>query len=86
MSIKKLDQLDELMIIMMEECGELIQECSKCIRKGEYDREQLKNEIADVQAMINIAHEFDLFSWVECEEKIEKKREKLKTWSRLINE
>jgi len=80
------DERDELLIILMEECGELIQECSKCIRKGDYDRKEFKDELGDVMAMINLAHEWDMFSWVECEERIECKRNKLKKWSRLINE
>ncbi len=33
---KKLDTLQQLMIITMEECGELIQRCSKCLRKDIY--------------------------------------------------
>ena len=87
MNIKQFkDERDELLIILMEECGELIQECSKCIRKGDYDRKEFKDELGDVMAMINLAHEWDMFSWVECEERIEYKRNKLKKWSRLINE
>ena len=80
------DERDELLVILMEECGELIQECSKCIRKGDYDSQKFKDELGDVMTMINLAHEWDMFSWVECEERIEHKRNKLKKWSRLIND
>lgn len=85
MSVKKFtDERDELLTILMEECAELIQECSKCIRKGDYDSKTLRDEIGDVMAMINLLHDWDLFSWVECEDRIEVKREKLKMWSNLI--
>ena len=49
MSIKQFkDERDELLVILMEECGELIQECSKCIRKGDYDSQKFKDELGDV--------------------------------------
>jgi len=87
MSIKQFkDERDELLVILMEECGELIQECSKCIRKGDYDRQEFKDELGDVMTMIDLAHEWDMFSWAECDERIEYKRNKLKKWSRLIND
>ena len=34
------DAMQELMVLTMEECGELIQECSKSLRKDSY----LQNE------------------------------------------
>ena len=40
-----LSKLDELMVITMEECGELIQECSKAIRCQEFDKDSLKEEL-----------------------------------------
>jgi NTP pyrophosphatase (non-canonical NTP hydrolase) len=87
MSIKQFkDPRDELLVILMEECAELIQECSKCIRKGEYDRKKFQDELGDVMTMINLAHEWDMFSWNEVEIREEHKRNKLKIWSRLINE
>ena len=87
MSIKQFkDPRDELLVILMEECAELIQECSKCIRKGEYDRKKFQDELGDVMTMINLAHEWDMFSWNEVEIREEYKRNKLKKWSRLINE
>tara|TARA_Y100000768_G_scaffold149109_1_gene111322 strand:- start:1699 stop:1920 length:222 start_codon:yes stop_codon:yes gene_type:complete len=73
----------------MEECGELIQACSKALRRGELyehsDSEtELKQEIADVQAMINLMVEWDVLSWAEIEDGVERKRNKLTKWSNLI--
>ena len=45
----------ELMTITMEECGELIQACSKAIRCGTYlNNDSLIEEITDVFCMIEL--------------------------------
>ena len=83
----KLDTLQQLMIITMEECGELIQRCSKCIRKDKYyDDKKLLEEVGDVYTMIELMHEYDLVSWDEIEERVIIKKDKLKKWSNLIGE
>ena len=87
--MKQLDARQELLVITMEECGELIQACSKALRRGELfaysDSEtELKQELADVQAMINLMVEWDVLSWTEIENGVERKRNKLKRWSKLI--
>ena len=89
--MKQLDARQELLVITMEECGELIQACSKALRRGELfaysDSEtELKQEIADVQAMINLMVEWDVLSWTEIEDGIERKRNKLKRWSKLVED
>ena len=89
--MKDLDARQELLIITMEECGELIQACSKALRRGELfpnsDSEmQLKQEIADVYCMIELMQDFDIISWEEIEAGVERKRNKLKQWSKLIND
>ena len=44
------NKLQELLTITMEECGELIQACSKAIRCDDYhDNKKLMEEIGDVQ-------------------------------------
>jgi len=88
--MKSLDARQELLVITMEECGELIQACSKALRRGELfapsDSEtELKQELADVQAMINLMVEWDVLSWTEIENGVERKRNKLKRWSKLID-
>ncbi len=79
------------MIITMEECGELTQECSKILRKykdfselPEEDIDKLKKEAADVYAMIQLMIHNGLFDYVELEVNAKKKRKKLKKWSTLI--
>ena len=50
-----MNKLQELMTITMEECGELIQACSKSIRCDDYkNNDDLKEEIGDVMCMISL--------------------------------
>ena len=82
-----MDARTELMVIMMEECGELIQACSKALRKDEfYDNKQLIEEVGDVYTMIEIMHNFDMISWNDIEERVQEKRVKLSKWSQLLEE
>ena len=79
------NKLQELLTITMEECGELIQACSKAIRCNDYyDNDKLLEEVGDVYCMIELMHEYDLISWGDIEERVKIKKEKLKKWSDLI--
>ena len=49
---KSLKYDTELMIITMEECGELIEACSKAIRCENYKDERLTEEVGDVLFLI----------------------------------
>tara|TARA_Y100000817_G_scaffold66645_1_gene50395 strand:+ start:53 stop:316 length:264 start_codon:yes stop_codon:yes gene_type:complete len=87
--MKKLDARQQLLIVTMEECGELIQACSKALRRGELyensdSQQNLKEEVGDVYTMIDLLVEWDVLSWDEIEARRNKKREKLKKWSDLI--
>lgn len=73
---------DELLTIMMEECAEVIVECSKIIRFGN-DGTALAKELGDLQAMVDLAQRFDLVSYTDIEEQIPKKLNKLRSWSKL---
>ena len=85
--MNSLDARQQLLVILMEECGELIQECSKNLRRGElFDRQKFKDEVGDVYTMIDLLHEWDVVSWDEIEKRREVKRKKLSKWSDLINE
>ena len=91
MDMKQLDARQQLLVIMMEECGELIQACSKALRRGELyqysdSESQLKQEIADVYCMIELMQDWDVLSWEEIERGVERKREKLRVWSDLIEQ
>ena len=79
------NQLQELLTITMEECGELIQACSKAIRCDDYhDNEKLIEEIGDVMCMIELLQQYDLVSYQEIDERVIEKRNKLEKWSNLI--
>lgn len=75
------------MVITMEECGELVQACSKAIRKDNHrDNQLLKEEIGDVYAMIQLLVKFDIVSWDELDERVKVKNNKLSKWSELIDD
>ena len=77
--------LDELLVILMEECGELIQAASKAIRCAEYyDNDRLTDEVGDVLTMIDLLHGYDLVSWKDLDERKRVKLERLKRWSNLL--
>ena len=73
------NKLQELLTITMEECGELIQVCSKAIRCDDYhDNKKLLEEIGDVQCMIDLIKEYGLVSLDEVNSRIGVKKLKLK--------
>ena len=87
--MNKLDQRQQLMVVTMEECGELVQACSKILRRQELYADtkyvqNLKDEIGDVYTMLKLMVEHDVVSWDELEKRNDHKREKLKKWSDLI--
>ena len=82
-----MNKLQELLTITMEECGELIQQCSKSIRCDDYyDNKKLTEEVGDVMCMIELLHEYDLISWTDVDDRVLVKKNKLKKWSELIDE
>jgi NTP pyrophosphatase (non-canonical NTP hydrolase) len=83
----EMNKLQELLTITMEECGELIQQCSKVIRCDDYyDNKKLTEEVGDVMCMIELLHEYDLISWTDVDDRVLVKKNKLKKWSGLIDE
>ena len=50
----KLEYNTELMLITMEECGELIEACSKAVRCEDYTIDKLTEEAGDVLCMIEL--------------------------------
>jgi len=88
-----MNKLQELMAISAEECGELTQACIKIIRKFETiqdvvgeKRDNLIEEAGDVACMIELMIEHGIFTEDDLRKRIEVKREKLKTWSKLFDE
>ena len=84
--MRELDARQQLMVITAEECGELVQVCSKILRQGTFDkkREHLVEELGDVLCMMQLIQEWDIVSWQELEDRAEVKRAKLSTWSELV--
>ena len=71
----------------MEECGELIEACSKAIRCEEYyDKPKFIEEIGDVQCMIELILDNELVRWEDVRERIEVKKKKLKKYTNLLND
>ena len=82
--MKKLDKKQQLMVITMEECGELQQVCSKILRRAEIDDEygiKLVEELGDVYCMLKLMTEHGVCAWTELEEQAKIKRRKLDKWS-----
>ena len=80
----KLSKLEELMVITMEECGELTQECSKAIRCQEFDKDSLKEELSDVMCMLELMIENKIITRAELSNGANLKKMKLMKWSNLL--
>ena len=80
----RMTKKEELMVITMEECGELIQECSKSIRMKNYNRDELKEELSDVMCMIELMIEYGIISKKDLSNGSQLKKMKLMKWSNLL--
>ena len=77
---------EECLVILMEECGELIQECCKMIRKNNYSSLNFAKEVGDVITMLEIAQDLELVSNKQIKKRSIAKKDKLIKWSNLYNE
>ena len=68
----------------MEECGELVEACSKAVRCEDYTIDRLTEEAGDVLCMINLMIENGILNERELNNRIQTKRMKLLKWSNLI--
>tara|TARA_B100001057_G_scaffold249029_1_gene249298 strand:+ start:175 stop:453 length:279 start_codon:yes stop_codon:yes gene_type:complete len=87
-----INKLQQLMIITAEECGELTQRCSKIVRKykdfneiEDDQRNKLLEEVGDVYCMIDLMTEHGVLDWKHIYARSSAKKDKLKTWSGLID-
>lgn len=84
-----MNKVEELLVVTMEECGELIQACSKMLRGGEeWKEENLKNlqdEVGDVSCMIDLLIKKELVSPRKIEKRKLEKLQKLKQYSKLLD-
>ena len=82
---KKLEYNTELLVITMEECGEMIEACSKAIRCEDYiNNDRLIEEVGDVLCMIDIMKEKGLLNERDLNNRIQLKKLKLAQWSNLV--
>tara|TARA_B100001287_G_scaffold275566_1_gene283497 strand:- start:149 stop:409 length:261 start_codon:yes stop_codon:yes gene_type:complete len=84
--MKKLDKKQQLMVITMEEAGELTQVCSKILRRAKIDDEygeKLIEELGDVYCMMKLMVKHGVCTWTELEEQSNEKYRKLEKWSDL---
>lgn len=83
--MNNMTEQQELLIITMEECGELTQACSKVLRMGmnttNYD--QLVEELGDVQCMINLILGSELVTEEDVNKRVRTKVKKLRTYSNM---
>ena len=72
-------------MITMEECGELVEACSKAIRCEDYvDNERMIEEMGDVYFMLSLIMERGLVKSEDIQNRIDVKIKKLKKYSNLI--
>ena len=80
-----MEKLEELMVITMEECDELIQECSKAIRTQTFQKnDKLIQELCDVKCMLDLMIENKIVTNMELRNGASLKKMKLMQWSDLI--
>jgi NTP pyrophosphatase (non-canonical NTP hydrolase) len=82
---------EEIFVITMEECRELIQVCSKPLRQGASSPKpetlsNLRDEVGDVLCMIDLLISEGYIKEETLEERIDVKREKLTRYSKIFGE
>ena len=77
------DVKKETLVILMEECGEVIQECSKILRFGN-NPEKLHKELGDLFCMIKLTEDNLNLDFNKTFEYSTNKYNKLKSWSNLV--
>jgi len=78
-----MSEQEEILVILMEECSEVIQEASKLIRFGDTDKDRIEKEIGDLICMIEILGQKGIIDTGVLTEHMDAKRDKLRTWSNI---
>ena len=74
----------EILDILQEECGEVIQIASKIKRFGlESNQERLTEELGDLYCMMALLESHRMVNWDKVLEASKRKEEKLKIWSKI---
>ena len=82
-----MDKKTQLFVITMEECGELIQSCSKILRNtNDKNLKNLQAEAGDVLCMIELLVQAGYLDNKKLTKRIKLKKDKLSRWSDLIEE
>ena len=83
--INKLEFKHEVLQILQEECAEVIQAASKCVRFGtEENLLHLEKELGDVLCILDILHQHDMVSLTNLDQFVAEKYEKLEKYSNLL--
>jgi len=85
--MKTLDTHQQLFVITAEECGELVQVCSKILRNAAVDdkqNEKLLEEVGDVYCMLDLIVQHGYLNWEDITKRSNLKKQKLLKWSNLI--
>lgn len=84
-------QQKEVLLILSEECSEVIQAISKIFRfgidtdwNGEVNREHLALELGDLQCMIDLCSIVGIVDGADIDKASEAKYKKLQIWSTLF--
>ena len=87
LSDKLTPQERELLVITMEECGELSSACSKLLRFGNEVKhlDNILQEAGDVLCMVSLLLEYGFVDEEQLQEATQNKLKKLKEWSSLVD-
>ena len=84
-------QQKEVLLILSEECSEVIQAISKIFRFGidtnwieEGNREHLAHELGDLQCMIDLCRIVEIVDGADINKASEAKYKKLQVWSTIF--
>mgnify|MGYP003319508271 CR=1 FL=1 len=87
LSDKLTEKERELLVITMEECGELSSACSKLLRFGSEIKhlDNILQEAGDVLCMVSLLLEYGFIEEEQLQEATQNKLNKLKEWSSLVD-
>lgn len=81
---RRIKKINEILDLLQEECGEVVQMVSKARRFGlDEKREDLVKEIGDVALLIELLHAHGLFTHDELNQAKLNKSKKLVKWSNV---
>jgi NTP pyrophosphatase (non-canonical NTP hydrolase) len=85
--MKNQEKISEILDLLQEECGEVVQMVSKCRRFCLAEkRDDLIKELGDVSLLIELLHAHELFTDKELNQAKLNKATKLSQWSTIYQE